>query len=839
MKNGDAQKLTPLMQQYWDIKSNHMDKILLFRMGDFYEMFFDDAVKAAPILSIALTSRNKSQGQDVPMCGVPYHSIGPQINKLLEAGLKVAICDQVENPKDAKTIVRRAVTRVVTPGLVYDPATLDAAWSHYVAAIVVTGEKTYSLAAVDASTGEIISAPGIQLSDLSSWLEKLNPKEVLLAPDTPVPLELPMLLTYRSLGKGQSAESFLLEYVKETQGEDIAYTLKPAEALETRYLRLSATTMRHLELFKTSNEEKEGSLCWNVDYTKTPMGARLLKKRLASPWADLGRIRSEQNLIASYYGDSLLRKTLREKLGTIGDLERKIAKLSNPLCNSRDLRALGVALMGAVEVLVQAGSTTDLNSLKEAASSFMETLQDELPVGVKEGGMIRAGFDPALDEFVDLCTHAQGKLAELENRERSRTGIQSLKVKYNSVYGYSIEITKANLERVPSHFVRRQTLTGAERFITSELSDLEQKIMTAQQKRYDLEYEIFSGLKRKMLLRAVEMLRMAAELGELDLRISWAQLAFEQNYCKPEFHGDGIILEQSRHLVLERTSREPFVPNDISLATGHCLLLTGPNMAGKSTLMRQVALTAILAQCGAYVPANRAVLPLFDQIFTRIGASDNLSRGLSTFMVEMTETAEIINAATANSLVILDEIGRGTSTYDGMSLAQAILEYFVSRVKSYTLFATHYHELTDLAREFSQIINGHMSIHENRGELVFLRKLVRGPANRSYGIEVAKQAGLPQELTQRAQNILKGLGTKAKELANRQLSLLGHEISHGQPTAGGILDEHRASSEPGLPDAVKKLMTELEQLRIDNLTPLEALNKLSAVQKSIKENVIQ
>ncbi len=774
-----AQSHTPLMQQYWDIKTQHLDKILLFRMGDFYEMFFDDAIKAAPLLNIALTSRSKTQGQEVPMCGVPHHSIGPQINKLLAQGLKVAICDQIENAseksKEAK-IVKRAVTRVVTPGLVYDPETLQPAQSNFTAAVIKLGENSFNLAAVDATTGEILVDQELSRGELSAWIEKLNPQEFVAATKDTLPFQTPHLITLRSLKLEQSVADFLLEYVRETQGEEITKVIRSPKSLEKNFLKLSPQTLRHLEIFKRTDGEYDYSLCWAVDLTKTPMGARLLRKRLGTPFYNLDLITGELDRVELGVRNSILRDKIRSKLSPIGDLERKVARLSNPLCNARDLQALGKALNFVSEVFddpeVQKMFPFDTSKAKKMSDEVAKTLRDELPHSVKEGSIIRENVNAFLDEYVNLDTHAQQKLSELENREKTNSGITSLKIKYNSVFGYSFEVTKSNLDKVPGHFVRRQTMAQGERYITTDLSELEQKILSAQQKRCDLEFQIFLDLKNKIIRDAITFLNLASQVGALDLSMSFAELAAQQNYCRPQFIEAGFYFKASRHPVLEKSLREPFIPNDFTLSESQCLLLTGPNMAGKSTLMRQVALISLLAHCGSFVPASEAKLPMLKQIFTRIGAQDNVAQGLSTFMVEMTETAEIIKAATNDSLVILDEIGRGTSTYDGMSLAQAVLEHFITEVKSYTLFATHYHELTDLALQRPQIINSHMTIKEHKGQLIFLRKLQKGPANRSYGIDVAKQAGLPESLTTHAQNILDGLVLHTQNLKNRQLNLL-------------------------------------------------------------------
>jgi DNA mismatch repair protein MutS len=838
-----AQSHTPLMQQYWDIKAQHMDKILLFRMGDFYEMFFDDAIKAAPLLNIALTSRSKTQGQEVAMCGVPHHSIGPQINKLLAHGLKVAICDQIENAseksKEAK-IVKRAVTRVVTPGLVYDPETLNPSQSNFTAAVIKLGENSFNLAAVDATTGEIFIDNDLSRGELSSWIEKLQPQEFVVGSQDTLPFQTQKLMTLRSLKGLQSVSDFLLEYVRETQGEEIAKVIRNPQNLEKNFLKLSPQTLRHLEIFKRTDGEYDYSLCWAIDLTKTPMGARLLRKRLGTPFYNLDLIAQELDRVELGVKNSNLRDKIRVKLSPVGDLERKVARLSNPLCNARDLQALGKALSFVSEVFddveVQKIFPFDTSKARKVSFDIAFTLRDELPHSVKEGSLIREKVNSTLDEYVDLDTHAQQKLSELENREKTNSGITSLKIKYNSVFGYSFEVTKSNLDKVPSHFVRRQTMAQGERYITTDLSSLEQKILSAQQKRCDLEFQIFLDLKNKVTGDAINFLNLASQVASLDLSMSFAELAAQQNYCRPQFIKTGFELKTSRHPVLEKSLREPFIPNDLTLNESQCLLLTGPNMAGKSTLMRQVALISLLAHCGSFVPASEAKLPMLKQIFTRIGAQDNVSQGLSTFMVEMTETAEIIKAATQDSLVILDEIGRGTSTYDGMSLAQAVLEHFIKEVKSYTFFATHYHELTDLALERPQIINSHMTIKEHKGQLIFLRKLQKGPANRSYGIDVAKQAGLPESLTKHAQNILDGLVLHARDLKSRQLNLLDRMSSSVDEEARRDANEKECGLHRNDAARYRELFEKIKNLKLDSITPLEAMNNLSTFQSELRDS---
>ncbi len=836
------------MQQYWDIKNQHLDKILLFRMGDFYELFHDDAVKAAPILNISLTSRSKAQGVDIPMCGVPHHSIGPHINKLLARGLKVAICDQIENPATMEgKIVKRAVTRVVTPGLVYDPDQLDAKTSHYVMSLLSKKKGLYDLAAVDASSGEMKAARNISASQVILWTQKLKPREFLLPENFFLFFDPQTLVTSRTWSPGQSAEEFLTSYVQETQGSEILQTLGVSSLLENSGLKVSETCLKHLEVFKTYENQESGSLFEAIDLTGTPMGARLLKSRLTAPFSDLEVITREQDLVEKLFKVER-RDEIKSRLAQVGDLDRKIVKLSNSLCNSRDLFALAKSLVLSLEIYQefkeQVPDFFENKSLLfitagDLCRKILTTLQDELPPTTRDGGIIRAGYNPTLDEFVDLSTHAQAKLSELENKERKNSGINNLKIKYNNVFGYSFEITNSNLDKTPAHFVRRQTLAGAERFVTGELSELEQKILSAQKKRCELEFSIYNDLRKKTLEKALDLLSISRTLAHLDLALAFARLSYERDYVRPRFVTSGvggIKIKNSRHPVLELRSLEPFIPNDIELPKENCLLLTGPNMAGKSTLMRQVALTVLLAQIGCFVPATSAELPLIDQIFTRIGASDNLSRGLSTFMVEMTETAQIIREATSNSLIILDEIGRGTSTYDGLSLAQAVLEHFVTAIKGYVFFATHYHELTDLALDYTNIVNAHMSIEEHKEGLVFLRKLTKGPANRSYGIEVAKLAGLPPAVVAKAAKILRQLTLRADKIHQRNGSASGenrHQLD--------LIDQFLIPSLEGLaaPDIkaeteaiarLARMKSKIRQIDVNQITPLNALQILAELQ---------
>jgi DNA mismatch repair protein MutS len=575
MENGA--KLTPLMQQYWEIKNQHQDKILLFRMGDFYEMFYDDAIKAAPLLNIALTSRNKNHGNDTPMCGVPHHSIGPQINKLLQAGLKVAICDQMEKPEEAEgKIVRRAVTRIVTPGLVYDPNEIEAMSHNYVCALLPKkGERNlFDMAVIDASTGELQKTNSLSLAQVILQIEKLFIKEILLPEGYELPLSTSILLSQKK-HEGQSVDKFLVDYVCETQGADILLTLSEPKSLNMSGLKISGVTLKALEFFKTYDGQEKGSFFNSVNCTLTPMGARLLKSRLAQPFTDLDRIQSEHQKIEEMINGDM--KSIRDLLSEVGDLERKTVKLSHSLCNSRDLMALAHSLQKVYElsqILPQEFNKVEEKSwAKEVSEKIIRVIKsDSLPVSTKEGGMINLGIHPTLDEYIDLTLHAQEKLTALELKEKTSTGITSLKVKFNNVFGYSFEVTKSNLDKVPSYFVRKQTLAQAERFITPELTELETKILSSQQKRDELEFEIYNNLRKEILSQALGLLKLSKIIAQIDVVYGFARLALEKNYVRPIISEElkGITLEKSRHPVVEQKVGEPFIPNNIQLHQGSC-----------------------------------------------------------------------------------------------------------------------------------------------------------------------------------------------------------------------------------------------------------------------------
>ena len=816
-------ELTPLMRQYWDIKSQHQDKILLFRMGDFYELFYDDAVKASPLLGITLTQRNKKSEDQTPMCGFPHHSVAGPINKLLGAGLKVAICDQVEDPATAKGIVKRAITRILTPGMVYDSETLDHTKAHYLAAI-----DADRLAFVDTTTGESF------FFKLSNLVEKLKLLDVLPVAELVVKEQNESWIHENSLQKRYAVSEFnsenacerLTDYIRSLANDDLIKILRPFEAREIEHrMHLSQTTLRHLEIFSNYRGEAQGSLFEAVNRTKTSSGARLLRQWISFPLRSPKAIELRLSKIEKFRDRMLELKKVREVLGGMGDVERRLGKIAQPQCNARDLTALADSVDAALSALKWcenfhvSEAQFNLIDAEKLSYAIKARIVEEAPLTVKQGHIIKRGYSPELDELIDLTTNANQLIADLEAREREATGISSLKVRYNNVFGYYIEVTNTHKDKAPAHYQRKQTLANAERYCTDELIELEKKVLSAQVKRFELEYALFDELRKSVIAQASMLLSLAQVAAELDVISSLAWLSLEESYVRPQFsESRNLRLESSRHPVVEQFVRGHFTANTIELKPNECLLLTGPNMAGKSTLMRQAALISIMAQMGSYVPAMQATLPIYDSIYTRIGASDQLSEGLSTFMVEMTETAQMLKSATSESLLILDEVGRGTATFDGMCLAQAILEYVLGHLQSHVFFATHYHELTDLASSHHQIKNAHMKVLDHKdGHIEFLHVLMDGPAGKSYGIKVAELAGVPTEITKRAEQLLAKVEqptVKVETVATaavNQLSLFENENE--------LLKQ--------------KLIEELRKFPVPKSSPLQALNKIAEWQEKL------
>jgi DNA mismatch repair protein MutS len=851
-------KITPMLEQYLRLKQEHPDALLFFHLGDFYELFFEDAERAAPLLDITLTTRSRKDEVPIPMCGVPHHAVQPYVAKLLAAGLKVALCEQAEDPATARGLVARALVRVITPGTVTEEEYLDPKQPNYLVALHADGAGT-AAAYTDLSTGELRAAAAHGPGELAELLGRLAPREVLVAADLPdlraaVEQALPGIVVSTvsperfdaSAGAAwwreragalppppaglAAALAALAWYLGQTHRASLAHLrmLPPEEATAT--VQLDEATRRNLELLATVRGERRGSLLWVLDETQTPMGGRLLRQWLLAPLTDVDAIGQRLDAVEELRGEPRRRAALRTILGTIGDLERLTARLTAGRVNPRDLVALAAALAAVERLAAELAGTTaaaltacrsDLDPLPALQARIGATLSDDPPLNPRAGGVIRAGYDAHVDELRELARSGKRYIGELEAAERARTGIASLKVRFNQVFGYYIEVTKPNLPLVPPEYRRKQTVANAERFVTPALEAYEAKVLGAEERLLAREAELFAALVAEAAAHRV-LAGTARALARLDVFAALAQVAERSQYVRPRLsRARRLVITDGRHPVVERMcGRAGFVPNSSRLdpADEQILILTGPNMAGKSTYLRQVALITLLAQIGSFVSAADAEIGVVDRIFTRIGASDNLAAGESTFMVEMKETAQIISRLTDRSLVVLDEIGRGTSTFDGISIAWAVAEYLHDGTerRPLVLFATHYHELTDLARTKERVRNYSVAVREWKGEVLFLRRIVPGPASQSYGIQVAQLAGLPTAVIGRAKEILGNL--ERGELTEAGLPRLA--VPPGGP-AGAQL-----ALFGGVPE---RLRSELAALEVDRLTPLEALNRLHAL----------
>jgi len=891
---------TPLMRQYSAIKKEHPNALLFFRLGDFYELFFDDAVLAARELQITLTSRNKEKGMAIPMCGVPYHAAEGYISKLIRRGFKVAVCEQVENPRLAKTLVRREVTRVVTPGTAAD-SSLNPEENNFLAAVATVADRV-GFAALDLSTGEFRATEFAGESAgrrIQEELEQLRPKEMLYGSSAPLfenrnsgettvlarplpelatptaprrstsgwaetPLDdwifapdhaIPLLenhfgvLSLEGFGlagkqAAASAAGAILYYIRSTQRGTLDHVDRIGFYERQNCLVLDAVTVRNLELIEPlfAGTDAGVTLFRCLDATVTPMGKRLLRTWMLRPSLDPVEIKGRLDSVEVQMKDTVRREELRRALDGILDLERLLSRVTLETANPRDVLALAASLARIPKVRsvlggLNASRLAALHALTDELADLCEkidrTLVPEPPLTLSDGGVIAAGVDKDLDELRDLSRNSKQYLAQVETRERERTGIGSLKVKFNSVFGYYIEISKANLHLSPADYERKQTLVNAERFTTPELKEYESKILDAQEKIVEIERRLFAELRSAIAAEAKRIRQTALALAEVDVLGSLAHIAALRNYCRPNFDeaekpedGGDLEIVEGRHPVIElqelATAGDRFVPNDLFLdsATHNIVVLTGPNMGGKSTYLRQAALIVIMAQMGSFVPARAVRLGIVDRVFTRIGASDNVARGRSTFMVEMTETAAILHTATARCLILLDEVGRGTSTYDGLAIAWAAVEYLHARVRAKTLFATHYFELTELAEQLSGVKNYHVSVKEAGGSVVFLRRVEPGAADRSYGIEVAKLAGLPNEVVVRAREVL-----AEHESSERRLSEHLTPGSSTEPDRPTQLTIFTPLSQP--------VLEKLREVDLNRLTPLEALNLLAELKKEI------
>jgi len=878
-----ARDKTPMMRQYLAIKAQHPDALLLYRMGDFYEMFFEDAVIGARDMELTLTSRDKGSEDPIPLCGIPHHALKRYLRKLLDRGHKVAICDQVEDPKKAKGIVKREVTRVVTPGTNIEDDPDDERIDHFLLA-VAAGKQSLGLAALDLGTGEFRATELSDAEALADEAAKLAPQEILLAADAEqeprlgpllerlggVPLsrleELPTAdraaarlkerfgvadlsgFGLERLDAATRAAAAALEYAEANQQGGAAHIDRIAVYAPSLHLVLDQTTVMNLEIVESLHDRtRKGSLLGLLDRTRTPLGGRRLRAWLLFPLRDRQRIESRLQAVAALLEEGSTRARVREGLGSVRDLERLNGRVQLGRANARDLNALASSL-GALPVIREdlapaaaraallVSLSDELDPCADLVATITSALADDPPVTLTEGGLFREGFDERLDELIDVMEHGKDRILEIEKRERERTGIGSLKVRYNKVFGYFIEVTKANLDAVPEEYIRKQTLVNAERFITPELKEHEEKVLSAEERRAGLERDLFDELLALVAVAGERIRRSAMALGRVDALAALAEVAAAQDYCRPVVgEGAELKLVDSRHPVVEvaMPDGERFVPNDVDIdgKDVKILIVTGPNMAGKSTVMRQVALNCLMAQAGSFVPAREARLPVIDRIFTRVGASDELARGRSTFMVEMSETANILHNATADSLVILDEIGRGTSTFDGLSIAWSVAEHLHDRIGCKTLFATHYHELTELARTKQHLANVNIAVKEWNERVVFLRKLVSGGTNRSYGIQVARLAGLPPEVIARAREILANIETG--ELDELGLPAFARTRSpapeRGTPAPPGQLSLFGVSRPE--PSEVER---ELSTVELETLSPLEALNLLHSLKAKLE-----
>ena len=865
-----APRITPMMQRYLEVKAEHPEAILLFRMGDFYELFYEDAQIAARVVGLTLTSRDKGSSNPIPMAGFPYHQLDNYLRKLIQAGYRASVCEQVEDPKQAKGLVKREVTRVVTPGTVTDDTLLDPRESNYLATLYPAKDRV-GLAWLELSTGRFVMTD-LEPGHVPDELARLRPSECLLPEGgrkSPLGISLQihsgMLLAERppwdfapdqaykvllqhfgtttlegfdihELTPGVTAAGALLQYVRETQKSSLHHIVQLEPYRRGTNLLLDESTRRSLELTRTIRETKrDGSLLAVIDETVTPMGARLLAEWLSNPLTDLATITQRLDAVEEFTRDPLLCQEIRETLKQTYDLQRLTARVSTGRASPRDLAHLAesLTLLPKLKAKLCARRSpllqqleTGLDLCPEIRQEITAILVDEPPLAYNEGGVVRQGFNAQLDELRDLSRGGKEWIARYQAEEAARIGIPNLKVGFNRVFGYYLEVTAAQAEKVPPEYVRKQTLKNQERYITPQLKQHEDRVLRAEQQAHSLEEDIFLQLRLKIAQEGGRLRQPADLLAQLDVLVSLAVLAVSSNYCRPELSVAPVLeIEEGRHPVLDRLQPSgQFVPNDVQLGGdlhGTIQLITGPNMAGKSTYIRQAALLVIMAQMGSFVPAKRALIGISDRIFARVGASDELGRGQSTFMVEMTETARILNAATERSLVILDEIGRGTSTYDGISLAWSVTEFLHDAIGCRTLFATHYHELTQLSTLLKGCRNWNVAVREDRDTVIFLHKIVAGPADKSYGIHVARLAGVPLDVIDRAKAILAAL-------ENDHLDPEGNpKLPAKKPlTRSRRKERQKLLFEP--PD--HPVVESLKQIDLTELTPLKALEVLHQMQ---------
>lgn len=868
----NKEKLSPMMLQYFDIKKQFPDALLFFRLGDFYEMFFEDAKIASRELEITLTGRDCGQEDRAPMCGVPYHSADPYISKLIKKGYKVAVCEQMTDPKDSKGIVQRAVVRIITPGTFSDINSIDEKSNNYLAS-VYTDENGGGVAFCDITTGDIFLTEFTGkdfLDKLSSEIIKYMPAEIIFNAEAFIQKKFIETLRERTQAhlealnddiysksraeerlsgkfklwderKGELTSDLLyfslaaaLYYIDKTQKIELAHITDMICYGTDTYMQIDDTAKRNLELTETMRDKKRsGSLFGAIDDTKTPMGARLLKRFICQPLMDIQKIEKRHDAVYELTKKLMERDSLAETLKNIKDIERLLSKISLKTVNARDLLSLKESFRELKPLKENLGKFTSplLKSLYESLDPLTDiferienTICDEPPFTIREGGMIKPGCNSELDDIKNTVENSRQILLDIETREREKTGIKLLRTGYNKVFGYYIEVTKSAIDQVPDYFIRKQTLANCERYITEELKEVEYKLINANSRMCDLEYEEFCRLREFVFDNSKRIKETADTVAYTDVLVSFSITALRHNYCKPHINKDGRIeITDGRHPVVEQALKSSvFVPNDTNLSKkDFYAVITGPNMAGKSTYMRQVALISLMAQIGSFVPASSADICICDKIFTRVGASDDLAMGRSTFMVEMSEVAYILKNATKNSLIILDEIGRGTSTYDGLSIAWAVCEYITEKIKAKTLFATHYHELTRLENEIDGVKNYSVAVKKRGDDLTFLRRIVEGGTDDSYGIEAAKLAGVPQAVIKRAHSILSDL---EEGKASEGMQVVKNDVNNP------------FTEERGFSSLISDEITnDLKKLDVTTLTPIEALNILNDYVKRAKE----
>lgn len=850
---------TPLMKQYNEIKSNYQEEILFFRLGDFYEMFYNDAVIASKVLGLTLTKRNKEKGVDIPLAGIPYHSASQYISKLVNEGYKVAICEQVEDPKEAKGIVKREVIKVITPGTVIDVDTLDSKSNNFILSVIIEQDNAY-ISYIDITTG-LFNTSSTYVNDLYSYLYKLNVKEIIANKQTHAKINeytrnqkisttiiekvknpsgfltqyfnVTSLDSFSLFDKGLiDSCAILLQYVLETQVNVELNIPKISVISKNNYADINMSTAKNLELIKNQRDNTSyGTLLWILDKCKTSMGTRLLKSFLNLPLIDLEKIHERQKHTKYLMDNILIREEIRDELEHVYDIERLLSKLIFGNENAKDLISIKSTFKSCINIYnkwQEMFENINFSQINELINLIEISIKDEPPFSVREGGMIKPEYNTELLELHNILTNGKDILVNIEMREKEQTGIKNLRIKYNKIFGYFIEISNSNLSEVPTRYIRKQTLSNCERFITQELKEYEDKILNAKTRNSELEYKLFKDISEKIKEHKDLILDISKIISYIDVISSFAHVSLTNGYTLPTFNKKGEIqIINGRHPVVEKLINEPFIENDVHFTENeNFIILTGPNMAGKSTYMKQIALICIMAQIGMHVPAASANLSIIDKFLTRIGASDDIITGQSTFMVEMSEVANILNNATKKSLIILDEVGRGTSTYDGLSIATAISTYIHDKIGANTIFATHYHELNELEDKYDRVINYRINVEEKNSKVIFLRTISKGSADRSYGNYVAKLAGLPYEVLKESKKLL-------KKLENRHILIQKHEDIGQLSLFDNMFIENENDNKEQLLDDLISLKDEIDNIDINSTTPMKALLTLEKLKELV------